>query len=309
MSKVLRIGTRGSKLALWQANHVKYLLQSKFPNLIVYLKIITTSGDKFQQRPLAEIGGKGLFVKEIEESMLSGGIDIAVHSMKDVPAQIPDGLLIDTFLQREDPRDVLLSNGHINFADLPSNAVVGTGSLRRQVQIARLRDDLELKHIRGNVDTRIRKLIEGEYDAVILASAGLNRLELAGEITEHFPVTDLIPSPGQGVIGIECREDDEITIEILSPLNDTAARCAIHAEREFVARLGGDCSLPLGCYCELKENDQVEISGFVSSLDGKQLIRDKISGGVNTSLELGARLAQNIIDGGGRQIIDSFIQN
>ncbi len=306
MSKVLRIGTRGSKLALWQANHVKDLLQSKFPNLIVYLKIFTTSGDRFQQRPLAEIGGKGLFVKEIEESMLSGGIDIAVHSMKDVPALIPDGLLIDTFLQREDPRDVLLSNGHVNFADLPANAVVGTGSLRRQVQIARLRNDLQLKSIRGNVDTRIRKLIEGEYDAVILASAGLNRLELAGEITEHFSVTDLIPSPGQGIIGIECRKDDELTREILSVLNDADAGCAIHAEREFVARLGGDCSLPLGCYCELKENDQVEISGFVASLDGKELIRDKVSGGMESSLKLGARLAQNVIDNGGRQIIDGF---
>ncbi|NIP39146.1 MAG: hydroxymethylbilane synthase [Candidatus Dadabacteria bacterium] len=303
---LIRIGTRGSKLALWQANFVKDSLQSIFPKLVVYLKIIRTTGDSFTDRPLADIGGKGLFVKEIEEALLSDSIDIAVHSMKDVPAELPPGLEISTFLAREDPRDVLLSNGHVKFADLPPNARLGTGSLRRQVQIARLRDDLDIKPLRGNVDTRIRKLIEGQYDAIVLASAGLNRLELGSEITEHFSAADLIPSPGQGIIGIESRIDDQETREIVYRLKDIDAVCAIGAERNFVKQMGGDCSMPLGCYCEIKSGSEIEISGFVASVDGKDLIKDKISGVAHENIRLSEELAKKIIFNGGKEIIDGF---
>lgn len=306
MKSLLRIGTRGSKLALWQANFVKDSLQTIFPKLVVYLKIIRTSGDSFTDRPLAEIGGKGLFVKEIEEALLADKVDIAVHSMKDVPYELPPGLEISTFLKREDPRDALLSNGHVKFADLPPGATVGTGSLRRQVQIQRLRDDLDIKPLRGNVDTRIRKLIDGQYDAIVLASAGLNRLELGSEITEHFSVSDLIPSPGQGIIGIESRIDDKDTREIISRLKDADATCAIGAERNFVKQMGGDCSLPLGCYCEISNDTEIEISGFVASVDGKDLVKDTVSGATHESIKLAEQLAKKIISNGGKEIIESF---
>lgn len=306
MSNLLRIGTRGSKLALWQANFVKQSLQKIFPELLVYLKIIKTSGDNFQDRSLSSIGGKGLFVKEIEEAILNGQVDIAVHSMKDVPVTIPRGLEIPTFLSREDPRDVLLSNGKVEFENLARSSVLGTGSLRRQVQIKKLRDDLELKPIRGNVDTRIKKLISGQYDALVLASAGIKRLGLKGEITQYFSTTDIIPSPGQGIIGIECRENDIEIKEMISNINDSNSMFCIGAERNFVAKMGGDCSLPLGCYCEIKDKNKIQISGFVASVDGKDFIKDNISGSIEDNIKLSSQLAERIISNGGKKIIGSF---
>jgi len=306
MSNLLRIGTRGSKLALWQANFVKQSLQKIFPELLVYLKIIKTSGDNFQDRSLSSVGGKGLFVKEIEEAMLNGQVDIAVHSMKDVPVTIPRGLEIPTFLSREDPRDVLLSNGKVEFENLARSSVLGTGSLRRQVQIKKLRDDLELKPIRGNVDTRIKKLISGQYDALVLASAGIKRLGLKGEITQYFSTTDIIPSPGQGIIGIECRENDIEIKEMISNINDSNSMFCIGAERNFVAKMGGDCSLPLGCYCEIKDKNKIQISGFVASVDGKDFIKDNISGSIEDNIKLSSQLAERIISNGGKKIIGSF---
>jgi len=306
MSNLLRIGTRGSKLALWQANFVKQSLQKIFPELLVYLKIIKTSGDNFQDRSLSSIGGKGLFVKEIEEAMLNGQVDIAVHSMKDVPVTIPRGLEIPTFLSREDPRDVLLSNGKVEFENLARSSVLGTGSLRRQVQIKKLRDDLELKPIRGNVDTRIKKLVSGQYDALVLASAGIKRLGLKGEITQYFSTTDIIPSPGQGIIGIECRENDIEIKEMISNINDSNSMFCIGAERNFVAKMGGDCSLPLGCYCEIKDKNKIQISGFVASVDGKDFIKDNISGSIEDNIKLSSQLAERIISNGGKKIIGSF---
>jgi hydroxymethylbilane synthase len=306
MSNLLRIGTRGSKLALWQANFVKESLQHIFPKLVIYLKVIRTSGDNFQDRSLSAIGGKGLFVKEIEEAILNDKVDIAVHSMKDVPVTLPAGLEISTFLKREDPRDVLLSKGNVEFENLAASSVLGTGSLRRQVQISKLRGDLELKPIRGNVDTRIRKLISGEYDAIVLASAGIKRLELEGEITQFFSTTDIVPSPGQGIIGIECREDDIETKEMISKINDLDSTYSIGAERNFVKQMGGDCSLPLGCYCEIKNGQDIEISGFVASVDGKDFIEDNISGNIDDNIKLSSQLAQRIIGSGGKGVIESF---
>lgn len=306
MSKSIRIGTRGSKLALWQANFVKDSLQKIFPDLKININVIKTSGDRFYDKSLSQIGGKGLFIKEIEEAILGNEVDIAVHSMKDVPVDLPEGLEISVFSEREDARDILISRDNLSFNDLEREAVVGTGSLRRQVQIKRLRVDLRLKELRGNVDTRLKKLADGEYDAIVLASAGVRRLGLENQITQHFSTDEMIPSPGQGIIGIECRVDDEETKMMIGKLNDKSSEISIQAERNFVNILGGDCSLPLGCYCEFKSDSNIDITGFVASVDGKKIVKDRVAGISSQNIELSNKLAENILSRGGKEIIYSF---
>ena len=300
------IGTRGSKLALWQANLVQKKLADYIPESKIALRIIRTSGDNIQDRQLASVGGKGLFVKEIEEALLSGDIDLAVHSMKDVPSVLPDGLHIGAVLEREDPRDVLISREKIGFFELPGGSRVGTGSLRRQVQINFLRYDLQLVDIRGNVDTRLLKLQRGEYDAIVLASAGINRLGLQSHVTEVFDVEQILPSPGQGIIGIECRKDDSVVNNILKNINDRKSQISVTAERDFVKRMGGDCNLPIACVCRFDNDDILVMTGLVASIDGRRIIKHNIEGTINNYREISEGLANIILGKGGKEIVDSY---
>lgn len=301
------IGTRGSKLALWQANFVQKKLANYIPETQITLRIIRTSGDSIQDRRLASIGGKGLFVKEIEEALLDGDIDIAVHSMKDVPSQLPDELHIGAVLEREDPRDVLISRDNTGFFDLPGGSRIGTGSLRRRVQLHFLRDDLQLSDIRGNVDTRLLKLQRGDYDAIVLATAGIKRLGLESHITEVFDVEEIVPSPGQGIIGIECRKNDSEVNKILRNINDMQSQISVTTERVFVRKMGGDCNLPIACICRFINGDILDITGLVASIDGKKIIKHNIEGTLNNYREIAEDLADIILKKGGKEIVKSFV--
>jgi hydroxymethylbilane synthase len=305
---LIRIGTRGSKLALWQANYVKECLINEISNLDVSVKIIKTSGDKIQNKQLSSIGGKGLFVKEIEEALISDHIDIAVHSMKDVPSELPVGLHIGAVIKREDPRDVFISRNHMNFYDLPAGATIGTGSFRRRVQIMSLRDDLDIRNIRGNVDTRLSKLSRGEYNAIVLASAGIKRLGMENQITHTFSLDEMIPSPGQGIIGIECRKSDITINEILDKINDNHAEVSANAERNFVRILGGDCNLPLACHCEFQNESAITITGLIASIDGNKIVKHRVTGKVKDSIEISTELTKYILARGGKEIIEAYRQ-
>lgn len=260
-SKVV-IGTRGSKLALWQANWVKERLKELYPELNVEIEKIKTTGDKILDAPLAKIGGKGLFVKEIEEALIEGRVDMAVHSMKDVPTEIPEGLHISAICIREDPRDAFISRDGISFMDLPEGAIIGTSSLRRTVQLKALRKDIEIRPLRGNVDTRIRKLKEGQFDGIVLALAGLKRMGFEDIVTETFSEETLIPAIGQGAIGIETRIDDESINEIVKPLNDPLTSLCVLAERAFLSLMGGGCQVPLACHAKVVDG-VMKISGMI----------------------------------------------
>lgn len=262
MKSKLVIGTRGSKLALWQANWVKEKLEELYPELNVEIEKIKTTGDKILDAPLAKIGGKGLFVKEIEEALLEKRVDIAVHSMKDVPTEIPEGLHISAICRREDPRDAFISRVGDSFRDLPEGAIIGTSSLRRTVQLRAIRKDIEIKPLRGNVDTRIRKLKEGHFDGIVLALAGLKRMGLEDIITETFSEETLIPAIGQGAIGIETRRDDDFVNEIIKPLNDPLTALCVSAERAFLSVMGGGCQVPLACHARVVDG-VIEISGMI----------------------------------------------
>jgi len=301
MRQVLRIGSRGSKLALWQAEFIKYLILDKFPELEIRIIVIKTAGDKHLEPPLSIIGGKGVFVKEIEESLLMKEIDLAVHSMKDLPAVLPDGLIIGAVPERGDPRDALVSNGDIKFNQLRQGARVGTGSLRRRVQLLRLKPDIEIVPIRGNVDTRIRRLRNGDLDSIVLAMAGLERMGLIHEVTESFPVEVMIPAPGQGIIAVECRDSDSEVKEILSEINHRETGITALAERSFLERLGGSCDLPAGCYASV-EVDNLKMIGFVASADGRDMVRGDIEGQLDDKF-LGKMLAERILKDGGEEII------
>lgn len=271
-SSSLVIATRESELALWQTNHVKQLLESAHPELEISLLPMTTQGDQILDTPLYRSGGKGLFVKELEQALLDGRADLAVHSMKDVPTELPDGLGIHCLLNRADRRDAFVSNKHESFVDLPENAVVGTSSLRRQCLLKSQRPDLTIKVLRGNVNTRIRKLDEGQYDAIILACAGLDRLGWQNRIQERLDPTTFIPAPGQGIVGIECRNADVTTQQYLAPLNDALANMELSAERGFNGHLGGGCHVPIAVHSYLKDN-KFTVDGLVGSADGKEILR------------------------------------
>lgn len=305
MKQTLRIGSRGSKLALWQAGFIESLISRKFPELKTEKHIIKTTGDKELDSPLSVIGGKGVFVKEIEESLLKGEIDVAVHSLKDLPTVQPDGLRIGAVSKRHDPRDAVVSNGSLKLAQLKQGSRIGTGSLRRQAQILHHFPDLTIAPVRGNVDTRIRKLKNGGFDAIVLAVAGLERLDLAGELTEICPIDFLIPAPGQGILAVECREKDDDLNEILSEINHLDTSIAASAERAFLLRIGGDCNLPAGCYASIKEQS-LSILGFLASPDGVDLVRKEIRGSLRDHKSLGNELAEKILSDGGNEIISKL---
>ncbi len=298
----IRIATRESALAMWQAYYVKAQLESAHPSVNVVLVPMTTKGDQILDTPLAKIGGKALFVKELEVAMLEDRADIAVHSMKDVPVEFPDGLMLNTICEREDPRDAFVSNHHANFDELPEGAVVGTSSLRRQCQLKSLRPDLVIKDLRGNVNTRLRKLDEGQYDAIILAAAGLIRLEMPERIKQYLPTELLLPANGQGAVGIECRSNDTEIKQLLAALEDAPTRARVLAERAMNRGLEGGCQVPIGSYAEI-EGDTISLRGLVGSLDGKTIIRDSIEGPVSNAEALGAELANKLLAQGADVIL------
>ncbi|WP_125564140.1 hydroxymethylbilane synthase [Pseudoalteromonas rubra] len=299
---VLRIATRKSALALWQAEYVKAELEKFHTDLTVELLPMSTKGDKILDTPLAKIGGKGLFVKELEQAMLEGRADIAVHSMKDVPVDFPDGLELHTICEREDPRDAFVSNRYKSLSELPAGAVVGTSSLRRQCQIRAQRPDLVIKDLRGNVNTRLAKLDAGEFDAIILAAAGLIRLEMAERIASFVSVEDSLPANGQGAVGIECRSDDAQVQTWLAPLEHSETRMRVLAERAMNRRLEGGCQVPIGAYAEI-DGEQLTLRGLVGAIDGSQILRGEQSGPVADAEQLGVRLAESLLAQGADQIL------
>ena len=302
MRKMIRIGTRASALALWQAEWVKAELESKYPKLQVSLTKIKTTGDKILDVPLAKVGGKGLFVKEIEEAMLRSEIDIAVHSMKDVPTFFPDGLHLGAITKREDPRDALLSRNHVKFKDLPIGARVGTSSLRRQAQLMHLRPDFLIEQLRGNVDTRLRKLKEGQYDAIILAAAGVRRLGLAENVTEYIDPELSLPAIGQGALGIECRVDDRELNDLIAFFNHADSRVCVTGERALLRRLEGGCQVPIACYGQVK-GGKLSLVGLVGSVDGKRIIKDTLEGPHAEAERLGVELAEKLLKQGADVIL------
>ncbi|MGQ0793803.1 MAG: hydroxymethylbilane synthase [Deltaproteobacteria bacterium] len=303
-SRTLRIGTRGSRLALWQAHFIESLVRAEFPALSIQVSVIHTTGDKNLESPLSEIGGKGVFVKEIEEALLSASIDIAVHSMKDLPAALPLGLAIGAVAQRRDARDALVSRGGVKFADLASGAKIATGSARRRAQALAIRRDVEILPIRGNVDTRLRKLHTTEgFDALILASAGLERMGFGAQITEFFPVETFIPAPCQGIVAIEQREDDGDVSQILSRINHEPSWICASAERAFLEALGGGCQVPAGCHASILQGGRMRIIGAVASPDGATSVRREAEGDATDARSLGRELAESVLAGGGAQIL------
>jgi len=304
-SQPLRIATRQSRLALWQAEHVAACLRAAHPALAVTLVPMTTQGDRILDRALADVGGKGLFIKELELAMAEGRADIAVHSMKDVPSDLPPGMTLAAMLPRADPRDAFISSRHGSFAGLPHGARVGTSSLRRQCQLKHARPDLELITLRGNVDTRLRKLDEGQYDAIILAAAGLIRLGLERRITHYFESDQSVPAVGQGVVGVECRADDERSIDLVDALNDPTASSCCTAERAFAQRLQGSCQSPIAGFAEVR-GDELHLLGVIGSPDGRELYRGANSGKVAEATSIGAALAERLLAAGARQLLDSL---
>ena len=302
MEKII-IGTRGSKLALWQANFIKNEIEKKYKNVRIELKIIKTKGDKILDVPLAKVGGKGLFVKEIEEALLREEIDLAVHSMKDVPTFFPDGLYLPVITKREDYRDAFISRNGLKLKEMPENSIIGTSSLRRKSQIMNVRKDFHIKDLRGNVDTRLRKLDEGEFDAIILAVAGLKRMGFSEKITEYLDEKVMIPAIGQGALGIEIRENDDRILEIISFLKDDKTFIEVNAERAFLRKLEGGCQVPIGCYAKINDAE-LRILGFVADIEGKNFIKDSISGKIDDYEKLGVQLAEKILIKGGKEILE-----
>ena len=303
MDRPLIIATRKSPLALWQAYHVRDLLLHYHPELQVELLEMSTKGDKILDTPLAKVGGKGLFVKELELAMLDGRADIAVHSMKDVPMEFPEGLALTTILSREDPRDAFVSNHYAAIQDLPDGAIVGTSSLRRQCQLAAQRPDLLIKDLRGNVGTRLGKLDNGDYDAIILATAGLKRLEMPERIRSHISAETLLPAAGQGAVGIETRDSDLALKQLLAPLNDLTTSLCVRAERAMNRRLMGGCQVPIGAYA-IQERELLHIDGLVGATDGSVILRQQLSGSVDEPETLGIRLAEGLLDAGAQPLLD-----
>ncbi|MEW6584338.1 MAG: hydroxymethylbilane synthase [Nitrospirota bacterium] len=328
--KKIVIGTRGSKLALWQAQFVGEELKRHHPGLEVDLTKIKTTGDMILDVPLAKVGGKGLFVKEIEEALLSRKVDIAVHSMKDVPTEFPEGLHLAAICEREDPRDAFISQiqgsgfGIQNFSNLPRGAKIGTSSLRRSCQLLSIRPDLSIHDLRGNLDTRLRKLDEGQFDAIILACAGVKRLGLANRITEILPFKTSLPAVGQGAVGIECRLDDEFVNSLIAPLNHGGTSICVKAERSFLKRLEGGCQVPIAAHARIvRKNDippldplpakggsggvdseHLILDGLVGSVSGDRIIRGRIEGRPEDAERLGMAVAEDVLSRGAKEILD-----
>ena len=309
MRKTLRIGTRASQLALWQANWVKSELEKRYPGLEVSLVKIKTHGDKILDVPLAMVGGKGLFVKELQEAMLRGETDIAVHSMKDVPTYFPDGLGLRCITEREDVRDiVILRPGVSSWQDLPQGARIGTSALRRKSQLLHLRPDLQMVDIRGNVETRIRKLTEDNLDAVILAAAGMKRLGFEKQISEYLPVDVSIPAIGQGALGLESRIDDDEVNSMIDFFNHPETSWAVRAERAFLKRLEGGCQVPIACH-GIVSGDQLALTGFVSDCDGVECLKKTVTGHVDSCEAMGTSLADDLLIKGAGRILNEVYQS
>ncbi|MGO2563656.1 MAG: hydroxymethylbilane synthase [Pseudoalteromonas nigrifaciens] len=301
-TNIVRIATRKIALALWQAEFVKAQLEHYHPGILVELVPMSTQGDIILDTPLAKIGGKGLFVKELEQAMLEGLADMAVHSMKDMPVEFPEGLTLHTICEREDPRDAFVSNNFANIDELPQGAIVGTSSLRRQCQIRASRPDLKIHDLRGNVNTRLAKLDSGQYDAIILAAAGLIRLEMKDRIRAYIEPEVSLPANGQGAVGIECRTDDEAIKALLAPLEHSETRIRVNAERAMNRHLEGGCQVPIGAYA-LVNGDQVHLRGLVGAIDGSEILRDEVSGHVNDAEKLGVELAKMLLAQGADRIL------
>jgi hydroxymethylbilane synthase len=301
-ARILVIGTRGSRLALWQAEWVQARLQELAPGLGVTLRKISTSGDKILDSPLASIGGKGLFVKEIEEALLQGEVDLAVHSMKDVPTKLPTPLEILCVPVREDPRDVLISRGAQSLDQLARHARIGTSSLRRQAQLLHYRPDFTIQMLRGNLDTRLRKLKEGEYEAVVLAAAGLRRMGWAQDVTEYLPTEVSLPAIGQGALGLEGRRDDRFVRELLAGLEHQPSRIAVTAERALLTRLEGGCQVPIAGHATVTDGEVV-LEGLVASVDGRRVIRERVRGPSRDAERLGVQLAETLLARGAGEIL------
>ncbi|MFB9886446.1 hydroxymethylbilane synthase [Balneatrix alpica] len=302
MSTKIRIATRKSPLALWQAEYVKARLQQLHPGIAVELVGMTTQGDKILDTPLAKIGGKGLFVKELEHALLNDEADIAVHSMKDVPMAFPAGLGLTVICPRENPYDAFVSNHFADLDALPQGAVVGTSSLRRQVQLKALRPDLQLRDLRGNVNTRLSKLDRGEYDAIVLACAGLIRLQMPERIRQVLPATTSLPAGGQGAVGIECRLDDEHTRALLAPLHDADTADRVMAERALNRHLEGGCQVPIGCYAEL-EGEHLWLRALVGRPDGSLVLRAEARAVRQQAEQLGIQVAEDLLAQGAGAIL------
>ncbi len=302
MSKnTLRIGTRKSKLALWQANYVKERLEGR--GYSVELVLITTTGDKILDAPLAKIGGKGLFVKEIEEALLRGDIDLAVHSLKDVPMVLPEGLTLGAITEREEPFDVLISRDGRGLQELPEGAKVGTSSLRRQVQIKRKRPDLRVETLRGNVDTRLRKLEEGLYDAIVLAYAGVKRMGFEERVSQVLE--DFIPAVGQGSLAIEIRQEDQRVYEAIAFLDHRESRIRAECERAFLRELQGGCQVPIGAYAWI-DSEKLKLKAFISDLEGKRFLEGVEEGDLHQAEQVGKKLARRLLEEGGKEILEEI---
>lgn len=302
--KKLTIATRGSKLALWQSNHIKSVIESNFSDVEVELKIIITSGDKILDAPLAKIGGKGLFLKEIEECMLQGDAQMAVHSLKDVPTVMPEGLLLSAITTRQDVRDAMLSEKYADISSLPQNAVVGTSSLRRRMQLLKERPDLVIKDLRGNVDTRIRKLKEGEFDAIILAAAGINRLGLNDSVKYFYPISldEMLPAMGQGALGIETTNEAWV-LEIARSLEDADSRIETTIERGFVDTLQGGCQVPIGVSARVQEDGTVIVRSILGMPDGSEEMGEEVVVAKDKTAGIGEAMAERLISNGAMELL------
>lgn len=305
MRNEIRIGTRGSRLALWQAGYVARQLSAQYPGTEVRLVTISTRGDRVLEMPLAEIGGKGLFTQEIEREISDGRIDMAVHSLKDVPAVLPEGLMIGAVLKRAEVRDALVSRSGASLQALPAGARVGTSSLRRRAQLLAVRPDLTVTVLRGNVDTRLKKLEQGGLEAVILAAAGLERLGLGEKITELLPVEIMLPAVGQGILAVELRKDDTGLREQLAFLTDFDTEAAARAERSFLRRIDGSCQVPVGVFAEAVPGG-LRLTAKVASLDGRRVVREQLLGAMTAAEQLGKELAERILQNGGQEILQEI---
>lgn len=303
MKKKLIIGTRSSKLALWQAEYIQSCLEKKYPGLVVELRHITTLGDKILDAPLAKIGGKGLFTKELETEMLAGDIDIAVHSLKDMPTEIPAGLTLAAITERFDAGDALVSPVYKTLAALPKGAKVGTSSLRRKAQLLHVRPDLDIQDLRGNVNTRLRKLETENFAAIVLAVAGLKRLGFADRITDIISQDICLPAVGQGALAIEARAADAEVLELLEFLQDEATVQAAAAERAFLAAVEGGCQVPVGVYARQQADGQLQVQAVIASVDGRKLLRDAVTGDAGQAAALGRKLAEKLLAAGGLAIM------
>ena len=307
MKKTITIGTRKSLLALWQSNYIKSCLEKEYPDCEVRLQKIVTKGDKILDVPLSKIGGKGLFTKEIETALLDGEVDLAVHSLKDMPTKLPEGLCLTAITERAVVGDAFVSNKYNTFAEMPAGAVLGTSSLRRKAQLLAKRPDLDIRDLRGNVDTRLHKLDEGQYDAIILAAAGLTRLGYADRIKETLPCDFCIPAVGQGALAIECRTDNKEVRAMLEFLNHPATKSCTDAERAFLGLVEGGCQVPIGVHADVMENDRMHVNAIIASLDGSTLLRDEIDGDAADAIALGQTLGKRMLDNGGKAILDEIL--